>query len=111
MEIRQTAESMLSHSKATALINAPIEQVDIADWLFNLPDTEYRRCSKAHIAAGTSRTVENEPMSINVEMIGTALVIQHYLATEYGRDYCRMLSVSDTIYRTRKVERTGPMGA
>jgi len=39
MEIRQTAENMLSHSKATALINAPIEQVDIADWLFNLPDT------------------------------------------------------------------------
>ena len=97
MEIRQTAENLLSHSKVTALINAPIEQIDIAEWLFNLPDAEYQRCSKAHIAAGSSRTVENEPMSINVEMIGAALVIQHYVATEYGRDYCRMLSVSETI--------------
>jgi hypothetical protein len=97
MEIHQTAENRLSHSKVTAIINTPIEQVDIAEWLFNLPDAEYQRCSKAHIAAGTSRTIENEPMSINVEMIGTALVIQHYIATERRRDYCRMLSVSDTI--------------
>jgi hypothetical protein len=97
MENRQTPGNMLSHSKVTALINVPIEQVDIAEWLLNLPDAEYQRCSKAHIAAGTSRTIENEPMAINVEMIGTALVIQHYLATEYRRDYCRMLSVSDTI--------------
>jgi hypothetical protein len=97
MEIHQKAENMLSHSEVTAVINVPIEQVDIAGWLLNLPDEEYQRCSHAHIASGTSQTIENEPMSINVEMIGTALVIQHYVATEHRRDYCRMLSVSDTI--------------
>ncbi|WP_442591828.1 hypothetical protein ACSBL2_11430 [Pedobacter sp. AW31-3R] len=97
MEIKQTPENALSHSTVKAIINAPIEKVDIADWLFNLPDAEYQRCSPAHIAAGFTRTLDGTPMSINVETIGNALIIQHYVATEYKADYCRMLSVSDSI--------------
>ena len=27
-------------SESSAVINAPIENVDIADWLFNLPDSD-----------------------------------------------------------------------
>ncbi|EDM34629.1 hypothetical protein PBAL39_24148 [Pedobacter sp. BAL39] len=97
MEITQTPENALSHSTVKAIINAPIEKVNIADWLFNLPDAEYQKCSTAHIAAGFTRTPEGEPMSINVETIGNALIVQHYVATEYRADYCRMLSVSDSI--------------
>ena len=97
MEIQQTPENALSHSVVKGIINAPIEKVDIADWLFNLPDNEYQRCSTAHIAAGFTRTLKGEPMSINVETIGNALIIQHYVATEHRADYCRMLSISDTI--------------
>jgi len=97
MEIKQTPENALSHSTVKAIINAPIEKINIADWLFNLPDAEYQRCSTAHIAAGFTRTYDGTPMSINVETIGTALIIQHYVATEYRPDYCRMLSVSDAI--------------
>jgi len=97
MEILQTSENALSASIVSAIINAPIEKIDIADWLLNLPDAEYQRCSVNHIAAGNTTNLEGEPMSINVEYVGTALVIQHYVATEYRPDYCRMLSVSDTI--------------
>jgi len=95
MEIQQTPANALSHSVVKATINAPIEKVNIADWLFNLPDAEYQKCSVNHIAAGFTRTYDGQPMSINVEMIGDAMVIQHYVATEYRPDYCRMLSVSD----------------
>ena len=97
MEIQQNAENALSHSVVKAIINAPIEKVNIADWLLNLPDTEYQKCSVNHIAAGATTTYDGQPMSINVEMIGDALVIQHYVATEYRADYCRMLSLSDVI--------------
>lgn len=97
MEIQQTPENALSHSVVTAVINAPIEKVNIADWLLNLPDAEYQKCSVNHIAAGTTTTYDGQPMSINVETIGDALVIQHYVATVHQADYCRMLSVSDTI--------------
>lgn len=97
MEIVQTSENALSASVVTAIINAPIEKIDIASWLLNLPDAEYQRCSVNHIAAGVSSSFDGQPMSINVEYVGSALVIQHYVATEYRADYCRMLSVSDTI--------------
>ncbi|MBS1604969.1 MAG: hypothetical protein JST42_20060 [Bacteroidetes bacterium] len=97
MEIQQAPENALSASSVTAIINAPFEKVNIADWLLNLPDEEYQRCSIHHIAAGATVSFDGQPMSINVETIGNALVVQHYVATEARPDYCRMLSVSDTI--------------
>lgn len=97
MEITQTSQNALSASTVSAIINAPIEKINIADWLLNLPDAEYQRCSVNHIAAGNTTTFDGQPMSINVEQIGNALVIQHYIATEHRPDYCRMLSISDTL--------------
>ena len=92
-----TDDRTLSLSTVSATINAPIEKVDIADWLFHLPDAEYQRCSHAHIAAGTTTTDDGRPMSINVETIGEALVVQHYVGEVCRPHYCRMVSISDSI--------------
>ncbi len=97
MEIQQTPENALSRSVVSAIIHAPIEKVNIADWLLNLPDEEYQRCSTHHIGAGVTSTYDGQPMSINVETIGDAMMIQHYVAMVHQPDYCRMLSVSDAI--------------
>lgn len=97
MEILQTPENALSASNVSAIINAPIEKIDIVSWLMHLPDAEYQRCSVNHIAAGITSNFEGTPMSINVEYVGSALVIQHYVFVEARPDYCRMLSISDTI--------------
>jgi hypothetical protein len=87
----------LSLSTVTAVINAPIEKVNIADWLFNLPDAEYQRCSHAHIAAGTTTTDDGIPMSLNVETIGDTLMVQHYVGEIRERSRCVMVSISDAI--------------
>lgn len=97
MEILQTPENALSHSSVSAIIHAPIEKVNIADWLLNLPDAEYQRCSTQHIGAAISVTFYGQPVSLNVETIGNALMIQHYVADIHRPDYCRMLSISDSI--------------
>lgn len=97
MEIIQTPENALSQSEVKAIINAPIEKVNIADWLLNLPDAEYQRCSTKHIGAAISSTFDGQPVSLNVETIGEALMVQHYVALVYQPDYCKMLSVSDAI--------------
>jgi hypothetical protein len=71
-------DQILSKSAYTAVINAPIDWVDIADWLLNLPEAEYQRCAPPdHIAAGYTTTDDGRLMSINVEQIGERLVIQH----------------------------------
>jgi hypothetical protein len=87
----------LSLSTVTATIDAPIEKVNIAAWLFHLPDAEYQRCAHAHIAAGTTTADDGRAMSINVETIGDALVIQHYVAEIREPQLCRMVSISDSI--------------
>jgi hypothetical protein len=87
----------LSLSTVTATIHAPLEKVNIADWLFHLPDAEYQRCAHSHIAAGTTTTDDGRPMSIDVETIGNALVIQHYVAEIHEPHFCRMVSISDSI--------------
>ena len=89
-------DQMLSNSAYTHMIQAPIEKVDIAGWLFHLPEAEYRRCcAPEHISCGTTSTDEGTPVSINVEMIGQTLMIQHYVAEVATRALCRMVSTSD----------------
>jgi hypothetical protein len=90
------ADKILSQSAYTAVINAPIEWVDIADWLLHLPDAEYQRCAPPdHIAAGYTTSDDGRPMSINVEQIGSGLLIQHYIGEITEKHHCHMVSHSD----------------
>lgn len=90
------SDLLLSTSAFSHVINVPIEKIDIAQWLFSLPDAEYQRCAPPdHIAAGSTWTDDGRRMSINVEMIGTGLVVQHYVGEVTEKTYCKMVSTSD----------------
>src|SRR5208282_6581637 len=83
-------------STVTSIINAPIEKINIADWLFTLPDPEYQRCAHAHIAAGTTTTDDGRPMMVTTEMVSDVM-IQHWVAEVREPGHCRMVSISDAI--------------
>jgi hypothetical protein len=65
-------------SSFTAVINAPIEKINIPEWAFNLSEAEYQSCSPAHVSAATTVTPDGRRMSINVEVIGGSPMVQHY---------------------------------
>ena len=89
-------DKLLSSSAYSHIIKLPIDRIDIADWLFNLPEQEYKRCCPPdHISCGTTSTDDGTRMSINVEMIGQTLMIQHYVAETATPQLCRMVSTSD----------------
>jgi hypothetical protein len=46
--------AVIVDSSFCAVINAPIEKIDIPVWRFSLPDEEYQGCSPAHFAAGST---------------------------------------------------------
>jgi hypothetical protein len=95
-----TGDRVLSQSTYTAAISASLEKIDTATWLLNMPDAEYQRCAPPdHIAAGATTTDDGRPMSINVEQIGTSLVIQHYVGEIMENQRCKMVSLSD-VYTT-----------
>ena len=85
-------DRILSHSSFSHIVDVPIERIDIADWLFNLPEAEYQRCCPPdHIAAGATSTDNGRRMSINVEMIGETLMIEHYIGEITEPHLCRMV--------------------
>ena len=84
-------------STTTAIINAPLETINLTEWLFTLKDKEYQECSSSHIAAGNSAAEDGRRMSINVEQIAGNLLIQHYVEDVSERDHCAVNSVSDSL--------------
>lgn len=51
--------------------------------------------SADHISCGSTAIDDGRPMSINVEMIGKTLMVEHYVAEVATPALCRMASVSD----------------
>jgi hypothetical protein len=91
-------ERLLSTDTATAVIGTPIDRVDLADWIFTLPDAEYQRCAPGqHIAAGSTTTDDGRPTSINVEQIAGTLLVQHYMPEVLEPHHCVMVSQTDVI--------------
>ena len=87
-------------SSFTALINAPIEKIDIPAWCFGLAEQEYQGCSPAHVSAGFTTAPDGKRMSINVEIIGGGLMVQHYVETLGRRDHLILDSESDVFTPT-----------
>lgn len=88
-------DNQIVDSSFKAIINAPIERVYIPQWCFNLSEREYQGCSPAHVAAGFTTTPDGKRMSINVEIIGGSLMVQHYVETLGRKDHLILESTSD----------------
>jgi hypothetical protein len=79
------------------VINAPVEQVDLEDWLFTLSDSDYQGAANGHLAAGTFTTGGVRGM-VNVESMGGALIVQHYQAVHADSARVQMLSKRSRAY-------------
>lgn len=82
----------LSNAVCSPVINAPVEKIDIAAWILKLPEGEYRRCCPPdHVSRGSTLTDEGQPMLVNVEMVGHALMVQRYVAETATSTLCRLV--------------------
>ena len=91
---------LLAESTSHFHINAPTEDIDITDWALNVEEQEYIDCtphSRSHLSAGFTRSPDGIRMSINVEDIGGALVIEHYNEVIGEKLHCRLESISDNL--------------
>ena len=94
----------LVESSFSAIINAPIETVDIPAWCFTLPESEYQSCSPAHCSAAATTAPDGRRMSINVEMIGGSLMVQHYVEEIGERAHLKLVSNSDVFTPTGRTK-------
>lgn len=97
-------DKTLVNSSFSAIVNAPVEKVDIPSWCFALSESEYQSCSPAHCSAGATTAPDGRRMSINVEVLGGSLMVQHYIE-EIGRpDHLRLVSTSDVFTPTGRTK-------
>lgn len=87
---------ILADSTSITIIAAPVEKINLSEWLFTLKDHEYQACSPAHIACGATISTEGKRMSINVEQIADNMLVQHYIEDINQREHCRVNSISDS---------------
>lgn len=94
----------LVQSSFSATIEAPIEKVDIPAWCFTLSESEYQACSPAHCAAGVTTAPDGRRMSINVEVLGGSVMVQHYVEEIGQPDHLRLVSDSDVFTPTGRIK-------
>jgi hypothetical protein len=97
-------EHVIVDSSFSAIINAPIERIDIPAWCFSLPDDEYQGCSPAHYAAGSTTARDGRRMSINVEVLGGVPMVQHYVEQVAEKHHLVLDSVSDLFTATGRTK-------
>ena len=93
-------DHVIVDSSVTAIIDAPLDRIDLPEWAFTLPETEYQACSPAHVAAGVTTAPDGRRMSINVEVIGGSPIVQHYVETLGEKHHLILESVSDVFTPT-----------
>src|SRR5215467_6826358 len=94
----------LVEASFSATIKAPIEKVDIPSWCFALPESEYQDCSPAHCSAGATTSPDGRRMSVNVEILGGSLVVQHYVEEIGEPNHLRLVSNSDLFTPTGRTK-------
>lgn len=97
---RQDGDDQLLDATFTAMISAPLEKIDLAEWCFTLPEHEYQGCSPAHVTAGYTTSPDGKRMSINVEVIGGTILVQHYIETLGRKDHLILDSITDAFTPT-----------
>jgi hypothetical protein len=73
------------------------DQIDLPQWLFAMTDLEYQCVSPAHRALGTF-IADGERGMVNVEVMGGALVIQHYREVQATKSHVEMYSARSQAY-------------
>jgi hypothetical protein len=86
---------ILVQSSSTAIIHVPVETIDIPSWLFALTDEEYQQCSAAHVAGATTQAPDGKRISINVELVGPGLMVQHWTEEISEKQHSHLVSISD----------------
>ena len=87
---------ILTASSFGHLVGAPVERVDVADWLAHLTSSEYRRCGpNAHVAAGVGAAEDGGRLWLQAETIGEVVLVHQYAGELVGARRCRLASISD----------------
>ena len=94
---------VLADVVSEAVIDQPVDALDLAHWVYALSDRDYRGCARGHIACGSTPLPGGGRASINVESVGGHLLVQHYEPEVLEPHHIRMVSHASEMWIFRLV--------
>ena len=85
---------------AKAVINAPIETINLGDWMFTITAEEYAACAEGHQGAAQGQLASGKRFSVNLEVVGGTFMVQHYIEQVAQRDHVVGFSPNTTFFLT-----------
>lgn len=83
---------------AKAVVNAPIETVNLGDWMFTITAEEYAACAEGHQSAAQGQLPSGKRFSVNLEVVGGTFMVQHYVEKVAERDHVVGFSPNTTFF-------------
>ena len=81
----------------TTTVPFPADDIDLEEWLYNMSDQEYQGTARQHRALGVYADDGVRGM-VNVEIMGHALLVQHYHDVTTGKSYLELYSPRSKAY-------------
>lgn len=94
---------VLADVVSEAVIDVPIDTLDLAYWVYRMGDRDYRACARGHFACGSSPLPGGDRVSINVESVGGHLLVQHYEPEVLAPAHIRMVSHASEMWIFRLI--------
>jgi hypothetical protein len=82
----------IGKSTAKAIINAPLEAVNLGEWMFTITSDEYAACAEGHQSAAQGKLASGKRVSVNVEIVSGMFMIQHYIENIAERSHVLAIS-------------------
>lgn len=88
----------VGEASATATVSAPLETIDLGEWLFTLSSEEYAACATGHQSAAQGRLPSGKRVSINLEFVAGYFMVQHYIEQLAQRDRVVVVSPNTVMW-------------
>jgi hypothetical protein len=89
---------VLADVVSEADIAAPIGDLDLSYWVYAMGDRDYQQCARGHLACGSSPLPGGARSSINVEIVGGHMLVQHYEPELLEPHHIRMVSHASNMW-------------
>lgn len=89
----------IGESIAKTIINAPIEAINLGEWMFTITSDEYAACAEGHQSAAQGRLPSGKRFSVNVEIVAGIFMVQHYIETVSERNHVVGLSPNTVFFQ------------
>ena len=93
----------VGEANAKSVVSAPLEAIDLGDWMFTLSSEEYAACARGHQSAAQGTLPSGKRVSINVEFVAGYFMVQHYVEKIAERDHVVGVSPNTVMWIDDKV--------